>query len=751
MAEKRKSSRKKSSAEKKSEDIHAQAQTDPSDLDVEEVEAELVHETDMKPSYDDASDNVASDNVASDDDLIDQDIAQPSDDPVVGEVDDAGDDNGGRAGMSPGVVFLAILAVIGITATGLWTLQKNNKGGEQVELIPGKAASDPLGNATSSGESSADAARQTSIDNGEPKPITGGENENKAKIANSTSEVDKETLAKSGSVDNLEQVRRALPPVTPEAAKKIKQASDEIKNLSAVKQTLAQESEKLDEAGKEIAGELSIELTNGAVGEGVGESAKEIVDDISKEVTNEVTNEGVDGVADKVVSEVDEGVELPSGVIDQEGVDANSPDVEDIATAVASAAKVIALSDIKTQSEEESDPVEAAADLFASNPDQVETPADQLGADPVAAIKQLQEEARAIDEDAAIVTQSEEIAQTAEEEILEEGAGFISGPASGAQDALNEFTKSNDSAVGVITENETEIKTETETGIENSEREVSALSSGGPARLPAPDAALAEGVANNNAANEKLSTEIAALEESFEERTQRITEALDAERERAAAQAVEIENLKRQLDDTLEANEKKSAEEIERLRQRIDQLQKREEVKAETTNQQTASLLALIAMQRPFDQGISYKRELEVLKKTMPRGVNFSGLENSADRGAPTLISLKQRFPEAIRTTLANNRTGAKGPIGHIMRNLQSLMSVRPATPQQGDGVAAIISRGEASLLRDDLAGAIEELATLEGAASASMTSWLEDARRRERALAEVRDINDRLLAGINN
>ncbi|MEO1151046.1 MAG: mitofilin family membrane protein [Pseudomonadota bacterium] len=269
----------------------------------------------------------------------------------------------------------------------------------------------------------------------------------------------------------------------------------------------------------------------------------------------------------------------------------------------------------------------------------------------------------------------------------------------------------------------------------------------------APDDSVANAAANEDAARavaEQFAGEIAALEQSFEERTQRIADALEAERARAATQAEEIASLKRELDDALAANAERSSAEIALLRSRIDELQAQEVQKKSDTEQQTRALLSIISLQRAFDKGQPYASELNVLKQVMPGAIDFGPLDAAASTGAPTLTDLQERFPAAIRTTLATQDKSAKGPVGHVLRNLRSLVSVRPATPQTGDTPAAVISRAENALEEGRLSDTLRELDVLGDNASEGMKTWMAAARMRAEAGQLVARLNDRLLAGVS-
>ena len=83
---------------------------------------------------------------------------------------------------------------------------------------------------------------------------------------------------------------------------------------------------------------------------------------------------------------------------------------------------------------------------------------------------------------------------------------------------------------------------------------------------------------------------------------------------------------------------------------------------------------------------------------------------------------------------------------GFVAR-LQNLVSVRPATPQEGDTPRAIISRAEYAVERDNFADALTELDRLPDAAKTAMAEWVNAAQARLDAANAIDDINRVLLS----
>ncbi len=125
-----------------------------------------------------------------------------------------------------------------------------------------------------------------------------------------------------------------------------------------------------------------------------------------------------------------------------------------------------------------------------------------------------------------------------------------------------------------------------------------------------------------------------------------------------------------------------------------------------------------------------------------PNVVLPDGLAAAAG-GVPTLAALRDSFPEAAHAAIrASILAGAgDGILARARAYLEAQVASRSLTPVEGNGPDAVLSRMEADLRTDDLAGALTESGQLPTEAAAAMQSWLDGARQRveaERGLAEL-------------
>lgn len=101
--------------------------------------------------------------------------------------------------------------------------------------------------------------------------------------------------------------------------------------------------------------------------------------------------------------------------------------------------------------------------------------------------------------------------------------------------------------------------------------------------------------------------------------------------------------------------------------------------------------------------------------------------------GVATLAALQTEFPALARSALATARAdGATGTEDTGLSGfLRNQFDVRSVTPQEGDGVDAVLSRAEAALKSGSLPDALTELEALPETALAPLADWLSAAQAR--------------------
>ena len=737
------------------------------DVEVEEVEAEIVDAAEIGRG---------------DGQTTSEDAAATIGDPAA---DGEGAIKG--AAISPGVVFLGALGLIGAIAAGLFAI-RGDKTAQTPSIAETKietpAAAQSIGAPETGAIDEVAKAASTKIANTQP----GSTKDALAAVdIDAIPEATRGSLPSAPAVQNAsangnselqKAAKAAAAQLIPERIEDSQPVADQLKDASGL--TGAKAGDLVNDVTEKAEAVIKGAASDGqSIAETVGAKAVSPQDSVTPKNSTDIAKTVIDAPKTQIVENGEAGLgQIASnaeGVIAETGtqdiVEAAQSKVasnEDASNAVKGAV-------VEGVKDEVEDPVADAADLFASNPQASETPADQLGADPIQAIQSLQEDAaaRAQDVDGAgdVVEEIagdgvEAVTAAATPNAVEDAATVVANAPASAEAVEGQSTVAA-TAESVVSENapapiETapieqlaEVKdgtsevvetitapTATETRISegiSAQAGQAAISS-----VPVATGPSAEAVA------EKFAGEIAALEQNFEDRTTEIAAALEAERQRAAEQSEKIAQLERNLDEALRANEERNSAEISQLENSIEELKATEQRQTSTTERQTAGLLALISLQRTFDQGSSYRRELNVLQSALPNAVDYIALGRVADEGSPTIATLKEEFNPALRSTLANGGgSEPKGFVGQLMRNLQALVSVRPAEPTSGDGVPETISRAENKIDREDLGGAISEIESLGAAVSPEMQTWLERARQHHEAAAQIGEINEKLLAGV--
>lgn len=245
--------------------------------------------------------------------------------------------------------------------------------------------------------------------------------------------------------------------------------------------------------------------------------------------------------------------------------------------------------------------------------------------------------------------------------------------------------------------------------------------------------------------------DVAALKDLFAAETSRLSSELSEEKSRSEALERDVAALKQSLNAAIDAGaETRTSEELAALKAEVEKIRmNREEA---TSGKAAAATFALVGLQQKIVAGAPYEKELKMLEGFAPGAAGLEALAARAATGVPTLGVLKTRFGPAIRQTLiADREARATGLWGRLAARLEGLVSIRPATPQEGSSARAVISRAEARLAADDLGGTVAELRGLEGAAQAAMAPWLDEAAARVAADSALTTLSASLAGRLQN
>jgi hypothetical protein len=313
------------------------------------------------------------------------------------------------------------------------------------------------------------------------------------------------------------------------------------------------------------------------------------------------------------------------------------------------------------------------------------------------------------------------------------------------------------------------LKAELDAGIGGVETRLAGLPSG--EDIDARAAAVVE------AAESKLSAEIAALKEavSANDATD-IRQRLDRLEAGLEGRSAELQALKDQLSGAAAASGQLNEEAVARIdvyKGQVDGLRAEmgslgdkvaalatrvDEVAAEADRQIETARSRVGEIQAQADTALSAAEtdaDLALIRAAVASGAPFAdplgrlagqgeavpeALSAAAPTGVETMAELRDSYPDAAHAAIrASILAGAgEGVLARSRAYLAAQVASRSLTPQQGVGTDAVLSRMEERLRQDDLAGVLEEARALPSEAAAAMAGWLDAARLRADAVAAL-------------
>jgi len=160
-----------------------------------------------------------------------------------------------------------------------------------------------------------------------------------------------------------------------------------------------------------------------------------------------------------------------------------------------------------------------------------------------------------------------------------------------------------------------------------------------------------------------------------------------------------------------------------------------------------ANLRAAVSEGRPF------ATELDTIGTLSPSARDLGALPAYAGNGIPTVPELARSFDAAKDSALAATAPPSSGGmlLDRLMASAESLVKVRRVDAMAtGDTPSAVLARAEAALDKGDLATAIKEVGTLQGAPRNAFSGWLDQARSRLDADETLKRLESLLLVSVS-
>jgi hypothetical protein len=160
-----------------------------------------------------------------------------------------------------------------------------------------------------------------------------------------------------------------------------------------------------------------------------------------------------------------------------------------------------------------------------------------------------------------------------------------------------------------------------------------------------------------------------------------------------------------------------------------------------------ANLRAAVSEGRPF------ATELDTIGTLSPSATDLGALPAYAEKGIPTVPELARSFDAAKDSALAATAPPSTGGslLDRLMASAESLVKVRRVdATATGDTPSAVLARAEAALDKGDLATAVKEVGTLQGAPRNAFSGWLDQARSRLDADETLKRLESLLLVSVS-
>ena len=166
-----------------------------------------------------------------------------------------------------------------------------------------------------------------------------------------------------------------------------------------------------------------------------------------------------------------------------------------------------------------------------------------------------------------------------------------------------------------------------------------------------------------------------------------------------------------------------------------------------------AAAIAFANLKAAVSEGRPFATELDTIGTLSPSATDLGALPAYAENGIPTVPDLARSFDAGKDSALAATAPPSSGGslLDSLMASAESLVKVRRVdATATGDTPSAVLARAEAALDKGDLATAIKEVGTLQGAPRDAFSGWLDQARARLAADETLKRLESLLLVSVS-
>ncbi len=169
----------------------------------------------------------------------------------------------------------------------------------------------------------------------------------------------------------------------------------------------------------------------------------------------------------------------------------------------------------------------------------------------------------------------------------------------------------------------------------------------------------------------------------------------------------------------------------------------------------SAPALAVVAdsLVQTIARGAPYAGQVAALSTLDADPAKVAVLKENADKGVPSAQMLAKKFAPLADTILAtaNKAPPNAGLMERLKSGMASMVSVRSAGSSDGDDVGSRVSRIEADLAHDDVAGAYATWDGLPADAKAKSDAWGALAKTHVEAMNAARGLQQQAIASLGN
>ncbi len=166
-----------------------------------------------------------------------------------------------------------------------------------------------------------------------------------------------------------------------------------------------------------------------------------------------------------------------------------------------------------------------------------------------------------------------------------------------------------------------------------------------------------------------------------------------------------------------------------------------------------AAAIAFANLRAAVSDGRPYAAELDTISALVPSVGDLGVLPAYAEKGIPTVPDLTRSFAVAKEGAQVATAPAASGSlVDTLMASAQSLVTIkRIDEPTTGQGPGAALARAKAALDKGDLAAAVKEVETLDGAPREAFAAWLGQAHARLSADETLIQLESALLVSVGS